>query len=77
MRDTYTRKLQRQLYGHLRQEKEEDLTNREREFLFRYAEALEEKGTTRARVKKETKYPKRQKAAHTDGGVGARIGGRL
>ncbi|MGM9549220.1 MAG: sigma-70 family RNA polymerase sigma factor [Faecousia sp.] len=77
VRDTYTRKLQRQLYGHLRQKKEEDLTNREREFLFRYAEALEEKGTSRARVKKETKYPKRKKAAHTDGGVSVWIGGAL
>lgn len=77
VRDTYTRKLQRQLYGYLRRKKEEELTNREREFLSSYAEVLEEKGTTRARVKKENKYPIRRKAAHTDGDVGARIGGAL
>ena len=77
VRDTYTRKLQRQLYGHLCRKKEEALTNREREFLSKYTEALEEKGTTRARVKKETKYPKRRKAAHADCRVDSQIGGAL
>lgn len=67
VRDTYTRKLQRQLFGHLCRKNEEELTNREREFLSKYTEVLEEKGTTRARVKKENKYPKRKKAARTDG----------
>lgn len=66
VRDTYTRKLQRQLFGHLCWKNEEELTNREREFLSKYTEVLEEKGTTRARVKKENKYPKRKKAARTD-----------
>lgn len=77
MRDTYTRKLQRQLYEHLCRQKEDELTNRERGFLSKYTEVLEEKGTARVREKKENKYPKRKKAAHADGGVSAQIGGAL
>lgn len=79
VRDTYTRKLQWQLYGHLRwkQAAGETLTLREREFLSQYAQALEETGTARAKVRKENKYPKRKKATHANDGVGAQIGAAL
>lgn len=79
VRDTYTRKLQRQLYGHLRRKQSagETMTIREREFLSQYEQALEETGTARAKVRKENKYPKRKKATHTNDGVGARIGAAL
>ena len=79
VRDTYTRKLQRQLYGHLRRKQAagETLTIREREFLCQYAQALEETGTARAKVRKENKYPKRKKATHANDGVGAQIGAVL
>ena len=55
----------------------ETLTIREREFLSQYAQALEETGTARAKVRKENKYPKRKKATHANGGVGAQIGAAL
>ncbi len=68
VRDTYTRKLQSQLYDHLckLQEQEKTLTLREREFLELYQAALDEKGKTQARVRPENKYPKRKKAAPGD-----------
>ncbi len=69
VRDTYTRKLQSQLYDHLckLQEQEKTLTLREREFLELYQDALNEKGKNQARVRRENKYPKRKKAAPGDG----------
>ena len=64
VRDTYTRKLQSQLYDHLckLQEQEKTLTLREREFLELYQVSLDEKGKKQARVRPENKYPKRKKA---------------
>ena len=68
VRDTYTRKLQRKLYDHLRKSKEagRSLSLREREFMSLYEAALEQKGKTGARVKKENKFPRRKKAALDD-----------
>lgn len=68
VRDTYTRKLQRKLYDHLSgmQESGEPLSLREREFIRLYEAALEQKGKTGARVKKENKTPKRKKATLDD-----------
>ena len=64
VRDTYTRKLQRQLYDHLckQQEQEQSLSLREKEFMALYAAALEQEGKTGAKVKRENKTPKRKKA---------------
>lgn len=64
VRDTYTRKLQKKLYRHLIQRKNDGgiLTLREKEFLFLYEEALEHQSKTRAKVKRENKFPKRKKA---------------
>ena len=72
VRDTYTRKLQRKLYDHLSlmQECEESLSLREREFITLYEAALEQKGKTGARVKKENKTPRRKKATLDDGKAG-------
>lgn len=64
VRDTYTRKLQKKLYRHLIQRKNDGgiLTLREKEFLFLYKEALEHQSKTGAKVKRENKSPKRKKA---------------
>ena len=63
VRDTYTRKLQKKLYRHLIQRKNDGgvLTHREKEFLFLYEEALEHQSKTRAKVKRENKSQKRKK----------------
>ncbi len=76
VRDTYTRKLQRQLYSHLRRKQAEgkQLTIREREFFCQYTQVLEETETARAKVRKENKYPKRKKSTHANDGMGAQIG---
>ena len=62
VQDTYTRKLQRKLYDHLKSKAAGSLSLREREFISLYEVALEQKGKTQARVKKENKSPKRKKA---------------
>ena len=64
VRDTYTRKLQKKLYRHLIQRKNDGgvLTLREKEFLSLYEEALEHQSKTGAKVKRENKSPKRKKA---------------
>ena len=61
LRDSYTKKLQKQLYGHLLQKKQSGagLSFREKEFLTQYELALKESGTANVKVKKENKYPKR------------------
>ena len=60
LRDTYTRKLQHQLYEHLSQKK--SLTLREREFLSLYSASLEQDGRNAAKVKRENKTPPRKKS---------------
>ena len=64
VRDTYTRKLQKKLYRHLIQRKNDGgvLTLREKEFLSLYEEAREHQSKTGAKVKRENKSPKRKKA---------------
>ena len=61
LRDNYTKKLQKQLYGHLLSKKQrgDGLSFREKEFLTQYEHASEESGTANVKVKKENKYPKR------------------
>ena len=64
VRDTYTRKLQKKLYRHLIQRKNDAgvLTLREKEFLSLYEEALEHQSKTGAKVKRENKSPKCKRA---------------
>ena len=64
VRDTYTRKLQKKLYCHLIQRKNDGgvFTPREKEYLSLYEEALEHQSKTGAKVKRENKSPKRKKA---------------
>lgn len=62
VRDTYTRKLQRQLYDYLCEKQKRRLTLREKEFMTLYSAALEQEGKTGAKVKRENKTPKRKKA---------------
>lgn len=64
LRDTYTRKLQHQLYEHLLQKK--SLTLREREFLSLYSASLEQDGRNAAKVKRENKTPPRKKSGLTE-----------
>lgn len=64
LRDTYTRKLQHQLYEHLVQKRK--LTLREREFLYLYAASLEQDGKNGAKVKRENKTPPRKKGGLTE-----------
>ena len=66
VRDTYTRKLQRKLYDHLKTKAAGSLSLREREFLSLYEAALTQKGKMQARVKKENKTPRRKKATLDD-----------
>ena len=62
VRDTYTRKLQRQLYDHLRGKQDRRMTLREKEFVTLYSASLEQEGKTGAKVKRENKTPKRKPA---------------
>lgn len=61
LRDTYTRKLQRQLYIYLKEKKTagQSLSSREKEFLILYEVSLKENGFA-AKVRRENKYPKRK-----------------
>ena len=62
LRDTYTRKLQRQLYTYLKKKKTagQSLSSREKEFLILYEASLKENGSA-AKVRRENKYPKRKR----------------
>lgn len=64
VRDTYTRKLQRNLYQHLikRRDVGGDLSLREKEFISLYEEAMTHPSQTGAKVRRENKSPKRKKA---------------
>ena len=63
VRDTYTRKLQKKLYRHLIQKRNNGgaLTLREKEFISLYEEAMEHQSKTGTKVKRENKSPKRKK----------------
>ena len=76
LRDNYTKKLQKQLYGHLLQQKLSGagLSFREKEFLTQYELALKESGTANVKVKKENKYPKRKKNTGTVNSTGTEVG---
>ena len=64
VRDTYTRKLQKNLYQHLikRRDVGGNLSLREKEFISLYEEALNHPSQTGAKVRRENKSPKRKKA---------------
>ncbi len=64
LRDTYTRKLQRQLYEYLLRKKH--LTLREKEFVALYAASLEQNGKNSAKVRRENKTPPRKKGGLTE-----------
>ena len=76
LRDSYTKKLQKQLYGHLLQKKQSGagLTFREKEFLTQYELALEDSGTANVKVKKENKYPKRIRKTGAASSTGTEVG---
>ncbi len=76
LRDSYTKKLQKQLYGHLLQKKQSGagLSFREKEFLTQYELALEESGTANVKVKKENKYPKMIRKNGAASSTGTEIG---
>ena len=76
LRDSYTKKLQKQLYGHLLQKKQSGvgLSFREKEFLMQYGLALKESGTANVKVKKENKYPKRIRKNGAASSTGTEIG---
>ena len=62
LRDTYTRKLQRQLYTYQTEKKTagQSLYVREKEFFILYEASLKENGSA-AKVRRENKYPKRKR----------------
>ena len=76
LRDSYTKKLQKQLYGHLLQKKQDGmgLSFREKEFLTQYELALKESGTANVKVKKENKYPKRIRKNGAVNSTGTEVG---
>ena len=76
LRDNYTKKLQKQLYGHLLQKKQSGagLSFREKEFLTQYELALKESGTANVKVKKENKYPKRIRKNGAASSTGTEVG---
>ena len=76
LRDNYTKKLQKQLYGHLLQKKQDGigLSFREKEFLTQYELALEESSTANVKVKKENKYPKRIRKNGAVNSTGTEVG---
>ena len=65
VRDTYTRKLQRQLYDHLCEKQDRRMTLREKEFVTLYSASLEHEGKNSAKVKRENKTSKRKKPSLT------------
>lgn len=76
LRDNYTKKLQKQLYAHLCKKKQEGygLSFREKEFICLYEAAMNAGSPSKAKVKKENKYPKRIKKAGTANSAGTEIG---
>ena len=76
LRDNYTKKLQKQLYGHLLKKRQSGvgLSFREKEFLTQYELALKESGTANVKVKKENKYPKRIRKTSAASSTGTEIG---
>ena len=62
IRDTYTKKLQKQLFEYLQQKcnQGEKLSLREKEFIEKYSASVKENGA-KARVRAENKYPVRGK----------------
>ena len=76
LRDSYTKKLQKQLYSHLLQKKQDGmgLSFREKEFLTQYELALKESGTANVKVKKENKYPKRIRKNGAVNSTGTEVG---
>jgi len=76
LRDNYTKKLQKQLFGHLLQKKQDGmgLSFREKEFLTQYELVLKESGTANVKVKKENKYPKRIRKTGTANSTGTEVG---
>lgn len=76
LRDDYTKKLQKQLYGHLLQKKQDGmgLSFREKDFLTQYELVLKESGTANVKVKKESKYPKRIRKNGAASSTGMEIG---
>ena len=76
LRDNYTKKLQKQLYAHLCKKKQEGygLSFREKEFICLYEAAMRTGNTSKAKVKKENKYPKRIRKTGTASSAGAEIG---
>lgn len=76
LRDNYTKKLQKQLYGHLLIKKQSGvgLSFREKEFLMQYELALEESSTANVKVKKENKYPKRIRNNGAVNSTGTEVG---
>lgn len=72
VRDTYTRKLQKQLYQHLLEKRgaQASLTLREQGFIRLYEDAMKCQSKAGAKVKRENKYPRRKKATtgNADGG---------
>ena len=76
LRDNYTKKLQKQLYGHLfkKIQQGQSLTFREREFLGLYETALNNGDDTKVKVKQENKYPKRKKNTGTVNSTGTEVG---
>ena len=76
LRDSYTKKLQKQLYGHLLQKKQDGigLSFREKEFLTQYELALKESGTANVKIKKENKYPKRIRNNGAVNSTGTEVG---
>ena len=76
LRDNYTKKLQKQLYGHLLQKKQSGvgLSFRGKEFLTQYELALKESSTANVKVKKENKYPKRIRKNGAVNSTGTEVG---
>lgn len=64
LRDTYTQKLQKKLYEHLKSKT--NLTLREQEFMTLYAASAMQDGKGAARVKRENKTPPRKKSGLTE-----------
>ena len=76
LRDHYTKKLQKQLYGHLLQKTQQNqsLTFREKEFLGLYEAVLNNGDDTKVKVKRENKYPKRSKNTGAVNSTGTEVG---
>ena len=76
LRDNYTKKLQKQLYGHLLQkiQQSQSMTFREKEFFGLYQAALSGSDNTKVKVKRENKYPMQKKNTGAANSTGMEIG---